>query len=173
MNLTRLASAALIFALCVTSANSIHADDTPSIKVTANIRPAPDAHNVMSGILILRVENISQKPILVHTMSCSWCDDWESDTPDIQLGGWNCAKNVPLVIEIPPGGYFTDTLAVVATHGHGKARSVFRVGFKPENFSDRIWSNEVTLPSRPTAPAPGFLPADFHNRQLGRTCQAH
>jgi hypothetical protein len=108
------------------------------------------------------IRNNSNDTLKFMTMSCSWDYDFDIDNKDIHMNGWNCDKNVPKIIKVPPHRGFLRVLPVNIDEGQLKKGIRFKVSMNltiddgnhhlfelytdPTGKYNQIWSNEVVVP---------------------------
>lgn len=123
-----------------------------ALTITATL---PDGAVVAAGgsvKIFLTVKNTANAPWKFQTMSCSWIDEWKSGNPRIGIGGWDCAKNVPYTIELPPGASFTDQIILFVSKPVAGEKISFRLGFTAGANAAPVWSNEVKIEISPADP---------------------
>ena len=108
----------------------------------------------------LRVENPTTNFETVRVMCCSWFEEWQISNQNISWLGWDCPKNFPLDVGIPPGGAYTNELAMIIPQPVAKDTLSFRMGFMSINSRKTIWSDDVKFyvlsPASSNAPGDHF-----------------
>jgi hypothetical protein len=126
------------------------AADTNSLRVV--VIPSKTEVRVQEKFKVaLRVENPTTINQTVRVWSCSWDEEWKTSNTTISWIDWDCTRNFPENIEIPPGGAYTNELEMLIPEPISKNMLSFRMGFTPIDSQATIWSNRVklnVLPSR-------------------------
>lgn len=105
----------------------------------------------------LRVENTTSSNQTVRVMSCSWLDEWQFSNTNVIPNPWNCTRNFPVDVSIPPGGAHTNELEMRVDPSFSGQTLSFRMGFTPIGSPTTFWSDDVALKIMPTAT--GAVPA--------------
>ena len=106
----------------------------------------------------LRMENPTTNFETVRVMCCSWFEEWQISDPNISWLGWDCPKNFPLDVGIPPGGAYTNELAMVIPQAIAQDTFSFRMGFTSIGGGKTFWSDDVKL--HVLSPTSGNAPGD-------------
>jgi hypothetical protein len=94
----------------------------------------------------LRVENLTTTNQVVHTASQSWQVQWQTSNPDMSLMYPMATANIPITINIPPGGAYTNELSMCVVKPVTTNKLSFQMGFTPGvNVGKTYWSKEVTI----------------------------
>jgi hypothetical protein len=120
-----------------------NAADTNSLRIV--VIPSKTEVRVKEEFKVaLRVENPTTTNQTVRVSSCSWWDSWKTSNTNIVWGGEVCKKNFPISIEIPPGGAYTNELAMFIPEPISEKTLSFSMGFTPDG-KQTFWSDEVKL----------------------------
>lgn len=94
----------------------------------------------------LRVVNTSATAQTIHTMSCSWDENWKSSNPHVLWQGWACKRNVALVFKLKPGKAYIKMLPMYVQAADPATHQVrFKMGFMPGRGKTTYWSNVISL----------------------------
>jgi len=132
----------------VLSGGFANAADTNSLRVVV-IPSKTEVHVKETFKVALRVENPTTTNQTVSVWSCSWDQEWKTSNTNISWLGWDCSRNFPMNIEIPPGGAYTNELGIFISEPISKKTLSFRMGFTPVDGKQTFWSNEVKLKMLP------------------------
>lgn len=110
------------------------------------------------------ITNNEDTTLPVTTWTCSWDNNWRTDSDSVYILGWGCDGNYPETINLPPG---KSLVSYAGIYGKSTLKNkVIRLGFancskefidygitflaksrKPEGKV--YWSNEVQIKSEP------------------------
>ncbi|HEY9001191.1 MAG TPA: hypothetical protein VIM89_07550 [Mucilaginibacter sp.] len=106
------------------------------------------------------VLNKTNEGLKFYSMSCSWGDFFDTDSKAITIPGWNCDKNVPYIITIPPHKEFKRNVNITYDSSIKGGRK-YRISmsllksdsterewfFSPEDYVryNKIWTDEITI----------------------------
>ncbi|MGA9779159.1 MAG: hypothetical protein WBS33_12890 [Verrucomicrobiia bacterium] len=120
-------------------------EQSPLFRVVA-IPSLKSVHTNESLSIALRVENLAKTNQLLHTGSQDSQWDWQVDNPDICLTyGPVPTANFPIVINIPPGGEYTNEMGAAICKPISAKTLTFRMGFTPRGDKQTFWSNKVLI----------------------------
>jgi hypothetical protein len=141
----------------ILSGGFANAADTNSLQVVV-IPSKTEVHVKEKFKVALRVENLTTTNQTVRVWSCSWYDDWKTSNTNISLVFWDCTRNFPENVDVPPGGAYTNELEMLIPEPISEKTLSFRMGFTPidskQTFpfpigqidsKQTFWSNEVKL----------------------------
>jgi hypothetical protein len=147
---------ALVLSGGLLMAFSTNAADTNSLRVV--VIPSKTEVRIKEAFKVaLRVENPTTTSQTVRVMSCSWEEEWKTSNTNVSWIGWACRKNSIMDVAIPPGGTYTNELAMLITGPISEKTLSFRMGFTPIGGTSTLWGNEVKL---------GILPPDKIDEQV-------
>lgn len=104
------------------------------------------------------LSNTSRSPLSYFSMSCSWTDFYSVDQKEIEIEGFACDKNVPVIWVLKPGESREETLRLYLPNENKKTGlKTFKIGMniiksttttdfdKKIKTKNIIWSNEMSL----------------------------
>jgi hypothetical protein len=123
---------------------STSAADSNSLRVV--VKPSKTEVRIKEIFKVaLRVENSTTTNQTVRVMSCIWDDEWKTSNTNISWLGWVCTRNLAIPIEIPPGGAYTNQLAMLIPQPISDKALSFRMSLTPIGSQTTFWSNDVKL----------------------------
>lgn len=122
---TNIANTQLLRVVVIPSTNEVH------IKETFRV--------------VLRVENPTITNQTVWVMNCSLRDEWKTSNTNISWIDWDCPKNLPVNVQIPPGGAYTNELEMLVLESLPQKWLAFRMGFTPIGSQTTFWSGAVMV----------------------------
>ena len=129
----------------------------PSWKAEIKVAPAEvrNNENVLVATSIRNTGALLQKLVV---WTCSFPDQWITDSPAVHSIGMNCMQNVPGKVRLKPGEAFTtNVLMHVELNAMHRAREsvTFRMGYGsgayfqdqkyPPKYPPLFWSNAITV----------------------------
>ena len=131
------------------------------LKINISLQSRLDRQLAVKVILI----NNTPDTVIYQSMSCSWCDYYITNTPDVSLSSdyFACDKNIPLKVKILPYSKEEKIISYLLADKIPETTVVsFKIGFnyipvkENENISlfnwhppakrNYIWSNSLSIP---------------------------
>jgi predicted nucleic-acid-binding Zn-ribbon protein len=108
----------------------------------------------------LKLYNNSNDTLKFMSMSCSWYEFYNTNSNKIAIPLWDCDKNIPDIIVVPPHSSFLRIIPLIYGENNIKVGAFFNLGMSlvkndPDIFDfdsseytsfNIIWSNGITIP---------------------------
>ncbi len=129
----------------VQGASSYPADqERLPIQVTAELKGDCRKPGKYRKQVLFKVKNISGKPVEFVVMSCSYEDQWRTNSKEIVIDRRHpCDKNVPHLIMLKQGDSYEDVLCLEIPSNAPKGSEELRLGFSPSADVNDVRNQEA------------------------------
>jgi len=92
-----------------------------------------------------RIRNTGKTTQRIRVMSCSWPDDWNTDSKAIFIPAWDCVKNLTYEEELAPNSVYEQAGSLQVSSEAAAGAVTFKCGFQPFRGATRIWTEAMTV----------------------------